>query len=137
MSGQPMVPPWLTFDVTNLEIFEPAAAISPSLIVPVNSPFILKATFTGTGLIWEWLKNLGVQWEAKFSAEGVGAHAQEYDFPVGNGNLAPGPNTFTTQINVPAGIDTPGIYEVTCLVRFPLCRGLTGFFKPLVIEVYP
>lgn len=137
MTGQPTIPPFLTFDVTGIQITEPSGALLPTNIVPVDSPFSLKVLFNGSGMIWEWLKLLGVQWEAKFSAEGIGALAQEYDFPANFGNLAPGSNAFTAEIDVPAGIPVAGVYEVTCLVRFPLCRGLTGFYKPLVIEVYP
>jgi hypothetical protein len=135
MSGQPNIPPWLTFDVTNIEIIEPSGAILPSNIVPVNSPFTLRTTFKGDGYIWDWLKNLNVQWEAKFSADAIGVEPG-ITFPVVNGNLAPGSDTFTTHIHI-LGIADAGIYEIACIVRFPLCRGLTGYFKPLAIEVYP
>jgi hypothetical protein len=136
MSGQPQVLPWITFDVTNLEIFEPPAAIQPSLIVPVNGAFTLRATFTGSGIIWAWLKNLNVQWKAEFSAEGIGANALELDLGNKLGNLTPALDTYTADFVVGGGIAKEGIYEVAVLVRFPQCPGMTGFFKPLVIEVY-
>jgi len=134
MQGQPNVPPWLVFEVTNLEIFEPPP-LTPSTIVPVNGPFTLRASFQGSGIIWEWLKNLNVQFQVFFSADGFGANAPEYDLGMATGTLMPGTNAY--QANFPyAGIPIAGVYEVACLVKFPNLPGLTGFVAPLMIEVY-
>lgn len=134
MSGQPQILPWIKFDVTSLEIFE-GPPLEPALIVPVNGPFTLRATFTGSGIVWEWLKNLNVPWQVSFSAEGIGAIAPDYDLGVAPGQLQPGQNTYQANFAY-AGIPVAGVYEVACLVRFPNLPGMTGFNVPLMIEVY-
>jgi hypothetical protein len=134
MPGQPQINPWIVFDVTKLEIFE-ASPLNPSLIVPVNGPFTLRATFEGSGIIWEWLKNLNVKWQVSFSAEGNGIHAPDYDLGVTTGNIQPGQNTYQADLAY-AGIPIAGVYQIACLVRFTNCPGMTGFNVPLMIEVY-
>ncbi len=134
MPGQPMISPWINFDVTKLEIFE-GPPLNPSVIVPVNGPFTLRATFEGSGIIWEWLKNLNVQWQVSFSAEGHGVNAPDYELGVSPGHLQPGQNTYHSDLAY-AGIPVAGVYQVACLVRFPNCPGMTGFNVPLMIEVY-
>jgi len=134
MPGQPQILPWIHFDVTNLEIFE-APPMNPSVIVPINGPFTLRATFVGSGIIWEWLKNLNVQWQVSFSVEGNGVNAPDYDLGMAQGHLQPGQNTYQADL-VHAGIPIAGVYEVACLVRFLNCPGMTGYNVPLNIEVY-
>lgn len=135
MAGQPQLSPWIEFDVKKLEIFEPPP-MNPSVIVPVNGPFTLRATFEGKGIIWEWLKNLNVEWLVSYSAEGMGVSAPDYELGTKTGNIQPGQNVYEADL-LYSGIPVAGVYQVSCLVRFPKCPGMTGFNEPtLMIEVY-
>ena len=135
MTGQPIIAPWLRFYADSLTILEPPP-LNPSVIVPVNGPFTLRAAFHGDGIIWEWLKNLNVQWQVSYSAEGIGANAPEYDLGVTVGNLTPGTDNYQAELNYP-GIPVAGVYMLVFLVRFPNLPGMTGFNDtPLMIEVY-
>lgn len=134
MTGQPNES-WLSFDVTNLQVHEPAPALTPSIVVPVGGPFSISANFQGNGLVWTWLTNNGIQWNGNFSAEGIGPTAPDFDFPAVSGNLTAAVPGYTALLNVPGGIPVAGLYLFTCVINFTGCPGLTGFAGPLLISV--
>ena len=123
------------FDVTNIEVFEPAGALAPSIVIPVGGSFNLVATFEGAGFIWAAFEGLGIAWTANFYAEGQGAAAPELDLGAVPGVLAPGGSPYSATLTVAAGIPTAGVYDMSCLVTFPAVPGMTGFNAPLHISV--
>jgi len=139
MAGQPNFPGWLVFNVADQQVTEPAGALTPASIVPVNGPFDVIATFTGSGLIWGWLTGFGnVEYTMKFFAESIGPYAHDVDLGTVTGTLVPGQNNYQVRLHVHGGIEHEGYYEVACRVTFPGCRGMSGHCDhPLYLEVAP
>jgi hypothetical protein len=136
MPGQPNIPGVLVFDVTNLQAFEPAGSLAPNIVIPAGGSFDLVATFDGSGFIWTAFEGLGIAWSASFYAEGQGANAPELDLGAVGGVLAPGAGPYSATLTVAAGIPTPGVYDMACMVTFPAVPGMTGFNVPLHIQIY-
>ena len=139
MAGQPQIPGVLSVDVTALEISALGGIWMPMTIVAENESFDLGASFQGSGLVWQWLKNWGTSFRVSYFAEGIGLGPKEVDL----GSTAPtaltASNTYgpaDTKLTVPGGTLTPGVYRIACILSFPGAPGLTGFFEQLVIEVY-
>jgi hypothetical protein len=139
MPGQPQILGWLGFDVTNLEVTaEPGPA--PTNIVKKDAGFDLTATFTGTGGIWTILELISdlpvveVVGKVTFSAEGIGADADEKDFGPEDVVLAAGGSPYSVTTTVPANALDEGVYELACFATFEvrangavvLLPGLTG-----------
>lgn len=117
MSGQPQLPPWFVFDVTNLQVTEPGG-LSPAVIVPTNGPFDLSVTFDGTGPIWDFVEALGIQFKVNYYAEGLGYNAPDYDLgtQVVTALAAGGPYTDPVTKLVGAAIPSAGLYQLACTV---------------------
>jgi hypothetical protein len=143
-AGQPNVPGTLVFDVTLLEVTaEPGWP--PTNIVKKGDDFDLTATFTGAGSIWTLLElisdlpGIDVVGVVTFSAEGLGADADEEDFGPEDAVLTAGGSPYTVTTTVPKNTLDVGVYEMACWVIFearaggdtvPL-PGLTGHYKGL------
>lgn len=130
-----------TFDVTKLEVTEPAAADVPTTIIPMGGAFDLAATFTGSGSVWNNLKTMGLQYVVAYFVEGIGASAVEKDLGSKAGFLNAATNVYSapdTTLEVPAASNTlpPGVYRVACTVTFPTFPGTTGFYEDLLIQIY-
>lgn len=139
MPGQPHFPGWLIFNVTQLsasEIDDPDTVVS--IIDQDVSNFRVYAHFEGSGIIWGWLKALQVDWVVEYSAEALGVGVDRV--------LGVVPGTLTaadhyhypeTNLEVLAGTVPVGLYQLSCIVRFPLLHGLIGFIADgPVIELF-
>lgn len=144
MSGQPQLPGWLEFDVTNLEVTaDPSPA--PTNIVRKGADFDLTATFTGSGAIWVILElisdlpNVEVVAMVTYSAEGIGANADEEDFGPAEVVLAAGGSPYSVTTTVPANTLDEGVYIMACFATFEVranggvvaLPGLTGHWVGL------
>lgn len=142
MGGQPQSPAVLEFNVTNLEVFEPAGAVGPAIIIPTGSSFDIAVTFDGAGLSWTpyEVPPLGpIAFDINYYAEGFGVGAPEVDLGVVHGSLSAAGGPYTnplTRLTVPANTLLPGVYNMSCLVTFPAVPGMTGFYEGLIIQVY-
>jgi hypothetical protein len=128
MSGQPNIPVWIQFDVTNLEV-SADPSLPPSNIVKQDETFDLSATFEAGGVIWTWLELLsdlpGVDVVGKvvFSAEGIGPHADEEDLGPAEVILSPGGSPYTVTTTVPANQLDEGVYTLASYVTFEVRSG--------------
>ena len=135
MTGQPNIPGNLVFDVTNLEVTADPG-LPPSNIVKKGDDFDLTATFTGAGAIWtllELISDLGgvdVVGKVTFSAEGIGADADEEDFGPEEVVLTAGGSPYTVTTTVPKDTLDKGVYIVVCWAEFE-ARGAAGSVVPL------
>lgn len=140
MSGQPNVVGILDFDCTAMEINE--LGLQPSNIIDHNNTVELSAHFQGSGIVWNWLKPPttpgGAQWRVEYYAESMGPGPEINLGPPKLGNLttADSYGAPETTLTVAPGTLTPGIYRLTCVVRFPTHTGLLGFFEGQMVEVY-
>lgn len=154
MSGQPQIPMWLEFDVTNLEVTADPG-FTPSNVIKKGDSFNLTATFTGGGGLWTLLEAISelagvdVKGMATFSVEGIGADADEEDFGPEEVILSTGGTYEVTTTVAPNELDV-GVYEVACRVTFEVhgaaggivyLPGLTGHYKGLgpnqeVLSIY-
>jgi hypothetical protein len=135
MTGQPNIPGDLVFDVTHLEVTaEPG--MPPSSVVKKGDDFDLTATFTGAGGIWTLLELLSdlagvdVVGKVTFSAEGMGADADEEDFGPEEVVLTAGGSPYTVTTTVPKNTLDKGAYIVACWAEFE-ARGAAGGVVPL------
>lgn len=144
MAGQPNMPGNLVFDVTNLEVTaEPG--LPPSNVVKKGDDFDVTATFTGTGGIWTLLElvsdlpGVDVVGKVTFSAEGIGAKADEEDFGPEEIDLTAGGSPYTVTTTVPKNTLDEGVYEMACYATFEFSAGggtvslpgVTGHYKGL------
>jgi hypothetical protein len=103
------------WSITALEAIETSAgAEAPGNIVPINTAFQVRATFSGSGSLWNALVAAKVSYEVYFYAEGFGVAASEKDLGKKTGTLLAGNNTAT--IDVTGGLPE-GVYQIACLVR--------------------
>jgi hypothetical protein len=124
MPGQPQLPGWIVFDVTNLDVTAEPSPL-PTNIVKKDAPFDLTATFNGAGGIWNILElisdlpNIEVVGMVTFSAEGIGADAVEEDFGPEDVilNAASG-GSYEVTTTVPANVLDKGVYIIACFAEF-------------------
>jgi hypothetical protein len=144
MAGQPQIPPFFVFDVTNLEVTaEPGLA--PPTIVRKSDDFELTATFSGAGIWWNVLEMISdlpdveVAGMVTFSAEGLGADADEEDFGPEPEVLTVGGSPYTSTTTVPGNTLDVGVYVMACWVEFQVrvgtdvvnLPGIFGHYKGL------
>jgi hypothetical protein len=157
MSGQPNVPGWFIFDVTSIDVQEPAGpgVFQPSTIIPRTGPFQLIANFSISELFGRGMNDLVVsgnpvfEYDVRYFAQMIGG-SSSYKLPVS------GPHTIScisgtysygsaqTTILVPANTLDVGTYTLTCTVKMaPLGMGgvgfpwhVTGFVVGPMIEIY-
>ena len=134
MAGQPQIPGWLEFDVTNLEAVETAHPTIQQNILDLGEEFDLKATFTGAGTDWENMKADAEAYEVMFYAEGFGATAPDLDLGPESGNLGAA-DTVEVFHTVVGGVGTDGVYRCAAVVTFPGKTGVLGFYDQLLIQV--
>jgi hypothetical protein len=137
------IPNILKFDVTVLNVTEPAPSLQPSTIIPRNSAFTLSADFyidrwLGTGLNNQKdQQNKPVnEYNVTYYAESIGP-GPEYKFPLGPASVTqvvtciPGQYSYgaaLTSYTVPANTMDEGTYRLTCVVKMsPVGGGSTGF----------
>jgi len=119
---------WSITELTAIETT--AGAEAPGNIVPSNTAFQLRATFSGNGSLWNALVAAKVAYEVHFYAEGFGAAAIERDYPKVKGILVAGDNQ--ASITVP-GLPE-GVYQIACLVRVSPGSGVNAFSDELIVE---
>lgn len=140
MAGQPQIAGVLNLDVTGLEISSTAPPMwNPATIVAQNETFLLGTSFNGSGFVWQWLKDWATQYRVSYFAEGIGAAATEIDLGSTPPQTLTASNNYgpaETQLTVPGGTLSPGVYRIACVVTFVGAPGLTGYFENLVIQVY-
>ena len=143
--GQPQIPGFQVFDVTNLAVTAEGGA-APLNIVNTGAPFTLTATFTGSGTNWNIIEGLGtIRYRAQFFAERIGTGAT--NFPVvpatDEGLLVAGQGTYNINHAVPAGTLSEGLYRMGVIVTFPAIPpspgwpGMLGFYEGLLVEASP
>jgi hypothetical protein len=144
MAGQPQIPIWIEFDVTNLEVTE-EPGLQPVNIIKKDAEFELTATFTGAGAIWTLLEAISdlptveVVGKIHFSAEGMGADADEEDFGPEDVVLGVGGSPYAATTTVPANTLDKGVYDMACWAVFEVrvgpdtvdIPGITGHYKGL------
>jgi hypothetical protein len=74
MPGQPNHPTILSFDCSDIHVYESPGALDPTTIVSASAPFYLSADFAFAGAIANGLVNVlaqlpGTQWNIRYSAE--------------------------------------------------------------------
>ena len=145
MPGQPQIPGWLVFDVTEIQAAEPGLA--PVNIVRRDTDFNLTATFTGTGALWDFLEALSdlpvvqVVGMVTFSVEGIGSNAIELDFGPALAVLTVG-GTYNVTTTITANSLSVGVYTVACYVSFEVRVGgsivpipaLTGYMTGIGVN---
>jgi len=130
--GQPNLPGVLDFDTTTVAVTA-SPGLDPINIVQVGEPFAVALNFQGSGFVWNWLKPPftpgGAPYQIQYFAESVGPGSNNVLLGVRAGNLtaanAYGPAA--TQLNIAVNPLAQGIYQISCLVRFPNNPGLTGY----------
>lgn len=137
MAGQPSLPGWLVFDVTDLTLSDNT--------VHEGDSFDITVTYTGVGAIWaflEWISdNIGaIPARAQFYAEGMGVGAGEYDLGFVDTPLAVGASPYSASITVDTSAAptdlAEGVYRIQCLVQVGN-SAITGFCdEDLLLSVY-
>ncbi len=137
MAGQPNLPGWLVFDVTDLTLSDNT--------VHEGDSFDITVTFVGSGAIWaflEWISdNIGpIAATAQFYAEGMGVGPGEYDLGSVDTPLAVGGSPYSTSVTVDTGVAPTdldeGVYRIQCLVQVGN-SSITGFYDgDLLLSVY-
>ena len=127
MAGQPHIPGWIEFDVTDLQVAE--LGMAPANIVKSSEEFEVSASFAGSGVIWTWLELLSdlpgvdVVCNMVFSAEGIGPNADELDLGTAHTSLTAGGNPYTAMITVPANTLKKGVYTLAGYATFEATSG--------------
>ncbi len=144
MPGQPQHPnPVLSFDCSDIHVYETAGAMDPTTIVSASAPFYLSADFAFAGAIANGLVNVlaqlsGTQWSIRYSAESLGA-GPEVALGTVNGSFIAGQSSYknpATRLTVAAGALEPGIYRLVGVVTLPAMAGVTGFYEGPTIQVF-
>jgi len=125
MAGQPNFPGWVVFDVSALD--------SSDIIVDVGTSFNLKATFDGSGVIWNGYEISTEPYTVNFYAERIGTGAMNLGSVGGNLSAGGGPYTAT----LPTTINTPGLYRIGCTVTLDNHLYIAGFQEGLLQQVHP
>lgn len=131
MPGQPDNNPWITFDVTAMQVSEPSG-LTPASIVPVNGPFEVSVTFDGVGPIWDWVEQSVVTFQINFYAEGLGANAGEYDLGTVNQDTINDGGPYTVSLNN-ISIPIAGLYQLACTVTSS--SPVAGFIEGMTLQV--
>jgi hypothetical protein len=157
--GSPELPGFLTFDVTAMNVTEPAGAFGPTTIIPRNQAFTLSTDFKIDGWIGKGLNDLPpvgppvFEYNVTYYAESIGP-GPDYKFP-------PGPPTVTLSVaciknqysygaaqssyTVPANTMQEGTYKLTAMVKMspiatPGGQGfpwhVLGFVEGPMIDIY-
>jgi hypothetical protein len=123
MAGQPNIPGYFVFRVTNMWVGDDPDALVPANIVPEDEPFSLNVRFTGNGPLWRIMRTLRATYQVHFYVEGQG-RKPEFNVPAVEGRLEPGQDVYTVEANVARGLPQPGVYKLSCDVVF--ARGWEG-----------
>ena len=144
MPGQPNHPPVLSFNCSNIQVYEAAGSLAPTTIVSAAAPFDLSADFAFSDTLATGLVNLLASqpaishWNITYSAESLGP-GPEVPLGAAHGIFISGQLSYTnpaTRITVPAGSLTPGVYKLVGVVTLPNLPGVTGFYEGPTIQVY-
>jgi hypothetical protein len=142
MAGQPQAPPFLTFDVTSMDVTEPGAtALEPFTIIPRNTPFQVSTEFAFTGGFATWLVSLGLTWFSTFYVESIGP-GYEGEIGSSSGTTVAGQLNYglpTTAVSV-AGLADPGTYKLTCAITIGTGAAgppspIAGFVEGPIIQI--
>lgn len=142
MPGQPQAAPFLTFDVTAMDVTETGAtSLVPFTIIPRNTSFQVSTRFVFGGGFATWLVSLGLTWFANFYVESMGPG---FEGSLGNtsGTLVSGQLNYglpETAVTV-AGIANPGTYKLTCAITIGTGGGgppspIAGFVEGPIIQI--
>ena len=138
MGGQPELPNFiLGLDCTAIDVVE-VGGIPPSNVIAVTSQIEFSAKFHGGGMVWMWLKGSSAPYEVQYAAESMGPGTNNVNLGAKTGNLTAS-NSYgapETTLSVAPGTLSPGVYRLSCVVKFPSNPGLIGFFEGQVFEVY-
>jgi hypothetical protein len=125
-AGQPKLPSYLTFDVTDLKVTDPAVSpTDPVVSLKPNRPFKIVMTLKANGAWWDTFRVLPT-WKENFSAEGEGATppADNFTIPepvtiIPDPDQAAHPGVHTVELYVSAGIPQIGLYDFGGTIRLP------------------
>jgi hypothetical protein len=142
MPGQPQAAPFLTFDVTAMDVTETGStALVPFTIIPRNTAFDVSANFVFAGGFANFIVALGLEWFVSYYVESIGPG---YEGALGSktantvaGQLNYGPAETTVSV---AGIADPGTYRLTCAVTIGTGGGgppspIAGFVEGPIIQI--
>jgi hypothetical protein len=137
MAGQPNVPGFLEFDVTDLTLSDNT--------VHEDDSFDVTVTYTGTGGIWNFLEFISDNFAplnatAQFYSEGMGVGAGENDLGSVDVQLITGGSPYSASITVDTSVATTdldeGVYRIQCLVQVEN-SGIMGFFEgDILLSMY-
>lgn len=144
MAGQPEpgTNPWLTFDVTAMNVTETGAVppvLPPYTVIPRNAGFRVSATFQFAAALAPWLVSLNLAWTATFYYESIGP-GPEGSFGAVNGNTVAGQLNYTTpatDLIISGGLANPGTYRLTCTVTIGGAppSPISGFIEGPLIQI--
>jgi hypothetical protein len=143
----PLSNQFITFDVENLEAFDPAPPPfgAPSTILTTAQQWEVRATFRFAESAANWLVSFAIPWTLTVKAESFGPEP-EVNLGSISGNTVsnqtqygpapPGVNVPT--LPVPAGSLSPGVYRIVGIVPFaaPPPAPLVGYNSDLVVQIY-
>lgn len=143
MPGQPQHPPVLSFNCSDIHVYETAGAMNPTTIVSAAAPFYLSADFVfsdaiAIGLVGVLSALPGPQWTISYSVESLGI-GPEIELGSVSGNFVAGQLTYkdpATRLTVPAGKLPTGLYRLVAVVTLPKMPGVTGFYEGPTIQIY-
>jgi hypothetical protein len=149
MPGQPNLPVFLAFDVTELAITEPGPPFLDQNILDLGEPFALRVTFTMSGPFAFFIEGIpGIRAVMQFYAEGMGPGVPNVAFGTPTLGLTAGTGTYVYHHPVPGGVTAGGIYRCGVAVTFRVVApppgpagdvpvpAILGFNEDCVIQVH-
>jgi hypothetical protein len=139
--------PILTFDVSNLQAFDPAPPPlgTPDAILTTAQAWQVRATFGFAGSLAPWLVSLSIPWTLTIKAESFGPEPEVVLGSVSGvttaGQLQYGPAPVGANVPtlvVPAGTLSAGVYRIVGIVTFGGTppAPIVGFNSDLVVQIY-
>jgi len=133
---------WLTFDVTQLGIFETGSVplvLPPFTVIPRNTGFRLAVDFNFAAALAPWIVSLNLLWTARFFFESIGPGPEGFYGQV-NGNTMAGRLNYgapETNLIVAGGMAVPGLYRITASVSVggPVPSPISGFVEGPMIQI--
>lgn len=111
--------------------------IDSALVVDAGVNFDLWMTFGGQGIDWKNFCNNSREYKVEYFADAKGTQGNlNLGHTLPGVHLSPSKTLYGEQdTKISAVINTPGIYELSCVVTFPNWSGYAGFIDGLMIEV--
>ena len=134
MAGQPQpgTNSWITFDVTDCSVHDPAGGL-PTTVIQSNHPFHVHVDFEFAGMLANWLVGLGFSCQVSTRLESMGAGPEVNFGPVtvmtSAGNL-----NYAGTVSIPANLLQPGAYKLLCTVVVP-GSPIAGYIEGPIVQL--